>query len=104
MTNPLQTIVQHLRPPRQISVREAWLNHERYAGQRISLRGTVRTFDADMPSAHFTLDDGPARVGLRAEEALLRPLVGRAIRAVGLLTFRPGVGIFLDVESLAEER
>jgi hypothetical protein len=104
MKNPLQAIAHRFRPPRRVSVREAWLNHERYAGQRISLRGTMRAFDEESPSAYFTLDDGPARVGLRADATLLRPLIGRAVRAVGHLTFKPGVGIFLDVESITKER
>ena len=104
MKNTLQTIAQRFRPPRRIGVREAWLNHERYVGQRVSLHGIVRVFDADLPSAYFTLDDDPARVGLRAEATLLQPLVGRAVRAIGHLTFKPGVGIFLDVESITKER
>ncbi len=104
MKNPLQAIAQRFRPPRRIGVREAWLNHERYAGQRISLRGTVREFDAETPSAHFTLDDGPARVGLRAEATQLQPFIGHEVRAIGQLTFKPGVGIFLEVESINKER
>lgn len=86
------------RRPRRLAVREAWLHHDRYAGQRLALRGVVRAFDADPDAPYFTLDDGPSRIGLRAEPAMLRPLVGRTVRAVGVLTFRPGVGIFLEVE------
>ena len=103
MKKPLQAIAHRFRPSRRISIREAWLNHEHYAGQRISLRGTVRVFDAETPSAHFTLDDGPVRVGLRAPATQLQPLIGHAVRAIGQLTFKPGVGIFLDVESITEE-
>jgi hypothetical protein len=104
MKNTLQTIAQRFRPPRRIGVREAWLNHERYAGQRVRLHGIVRAFEADLPSAYFTLDDDLARVGLRATETQLRPLIGQAVCAVGQLTFTPGVGIFLDVETITQER
>jgi hypothetical protein len=97
---PLRQLARNLRPPRQLSVREAWLNHERYVGQRIRLSGAVRAFDETGPTPYFTLDDGPARVGLRAESSRLLPLTGHRVRAVGTLSFKPGVGIFLDIESL----
>jgi hypothetical protein len=98
----LRQLARYLRPPRRVSVRDAWLHHERYAGQRISLTGVIRVFDADTAAAYFTLDDGPARVGLRADPTLLRPLIGQSVRVSGKLTFKPGVGIFLDVESIAK--
>jgi hypothetical protein len=100
----MRQLARTLRPPRRIGVREAWLNHERYAGKRVSLTGTVRPFDEDSPTAYYTLDDGPARVGLRAEASLLRPLTGRTARAVGTLSFKPGVGIFLDAEAVSARR
>ncbi|MFN8511245.1 MAG: hypothetical protein U0232_00540 [Thermomicrobiales bacterium] len=101
---PLRQLARNLRPPRRLSVREAWLNHEHYAGKRISLVGNVRAFDEASPAAYFTLDDGPARVGLRTDAGVLRPLIGQNVRAVGLLTFKPGVGIFLEVETIATEK
>ena len=85
-------------------MREAWLHHERYAGRRLALRGVVRAFETDTPRAYFTLDDGPNRVGLRADATILLPLTGRAVRAMGTLVFKPGVGIFLEVEEIGEER
>jgi hypothetical protein len=97
----LRQLARQLRLARRISVREAWLNHENYTEQRISLTGVVRAFDVDSPSAYFTLDDGSVRVGLRADVSLLHPLTGRMARAVGTLSFKPGVGIFLNVESIA---
>jgi len=101
---PLRQLARNLRPPRRLSVREAWLNHEQYAGKRISLTGIVRGFEEASPAAYFTLDDGPARVGLRAEVNELAPLTGHNVRAIGTLSFRPGVGIFLDVESITERK
>ena len=89
------------RRARSLSVRAAWLEHEQYAGQHVAVRGQVRAFDADSPAAYFTLDDGPHRIGLRGEPAVLRAYAGQAVRAVGRLTFKPGVGIFLDIEKLA---
>lgn len=89
---------------RRLTVREAWLHHDQYRGQRLSLSGVVRIFDADTPAPYFTLDDGPNRVGLRADAALLRPLVDRAVRASGTLSFKPGVGIFLEVDEIDEGR
>jgi hypothetical protein len=86
---------------RSLSVRVAWLDHERYAGQRVAMRGLVRAFAADSPAAYFTLDDGPHRIGLRGEPAVLHEYAGQAVRVVGRLTFKPGVGIFLDIEQLA---
>jgi hypothetical protein len=97
---PLRQLARTLRPPRRLSVREAWLNHERHVGKRIRLSGVVRAFDEENSAAYYTLDDGPVRVGLRAEASLLRPLTGSAVRAVGTLSFKPGVGIFLVVETI----
>lgn len=85
---------------RRVSVRDAWLAHERYAGRRIAITGTLRSFESSTPTEYFVLDDGPQRVGLRGDAALLRPHVGRRVRAIGALTFRPGIGIFLDAESV----
>lgn len=101
---PLRQLARNLRPSRRLSVREAWLNHERYAGKRVSLVGIVRAFDEASPAAYFTLDDGPARVGLRADAGVLLPLVGRRVHTSGTLSFKPGVGIFLDVESITERK
>jgi hypothetical protein len=98
---PLRQLARNLRPPRRLSVREAWLNHEHYAEKRVSLTGVVLAFDLESPSAYFTLDDGPVRVGLRADASTLNPLTGRTVRAIGTLSFKPGVGIFLDVESIS---
>lgn len=86
--------------PRPVSVREAWLEHERYAGRRIATEGVVRVFEASTPGEYLTLDDGAQRIGLRGDAALLRPQIGRRVRATGVLTFKPGVGIFLDAEHL----
>ena len=72
--------------------------HERYAGRRVAVAGVVRVFEAGTPGEYFTLDDGTDRVGLRGDAALLRPQVGRRVRAVGTLTFKPGDGIFLVAE------
>lgn len=104
MIKPLQAIVRRLRPPRHIGVREAWLHHQHYKGQRIRLDGVVRAFDADTPAIYFTLDDGTVRVGLNAETDLLQPLIGRSVSAIGTLTFKPGVGIFLKVETISDKR
>ncbi len=60
----------------------------------------VREFDGDTTTPYFTLDDGPHRVGLRADAVLLRPLTDCTVRAIGTLSFKPGVGIFLDVEDM----
>ncbi|MGN6812901.1 MAG: hypothetical protein ACTHMP_18710 [Thermomicrobiales bacterium] len=89
------------RRARSLSVRAAWLDHERYAGQRVVMRGQVRAFDADSPAGYFTLDDGPHRIGLRGESEVLRSYADQTVRVVGCLTFKPGVGIFLDIEQLA---
>ena len=91
-----------LRGIRRLTVREAWLHHDQYQGQRLSLTGVVRVFDVDTSAPYFTLDDGPHRVGLRADAALLRPLTDRPVRAIGALSFKPGVGIFLEVEKIGE--
>lgn len=95
-----QTIGQ--RRPRQIGVRDAWLDPDRYADQRVALVGVVRAFDLERTAPpYFALDDGPQRVGLQADAALLSGLIGREVRAIGTLTFKPGVGIFLQVEQIA---
>ncbi len=89
--------------PARIGVREAWLAHEQYAGRRITTTGTIGVFEAGMPGEYFVLDDGPHRIGLRGEPALIpifRAHLGRRVRATGTLTFRPGVGIFLDAEGV----
>ena len=85
---------------RTLSVRAAWLEHDRYAGRRVAVHGQVRAFAADSPAAYFTLDDGPHRIGLRGEPGVLRSYAGRTVRVVGCLTFKPGVGIFLAIEKL----
>lgn len=89
--------------PRQVGVRAAWLEHERYRGRRIAVRGTVGVFAAGTPEEYFVLDDGPHRIGLRGPAALVpsfRAQLGRRVHVTGRLTFKPGVGIFLDAESL----
>jgi hypothetical protein len=86
--------------PLPLSVREAWLAHERYAGRRVALVGVVRAFEAGTPSEYFTLDDGPNRVGLRGDVAAMRAQTGRRIQATGLLIFKPGDGIFLVAEDI----
>jgi hypothetical protein len=90
--------------PRRRSVRDAWLEHERHAGRHLALTGTVRAFAAGTPDEYFALDDGPHRVGLRGDAALLRAHTDRRVRATGTLTFKPGVGIFLVVDELRVER
>jgi hypothetical protein len=82
-------------------VRAAWLEYERYTDRRITTRGQVCLFNAGSPAAYYTLDDGPHRIGLRGEPAALGPYAGQEVRVVGRLTFKPGVGVFLDVEQLA---
>lgn len=89
--------------PIRIGVREAWLEHERYAGRRITTTGTIGQFEAGTPGEYFVLDDGPHRIGLRGDAALtalFRAHLGRRVRATGALTFKPGVGIFLDAEGV----
>ena len=86
--------------PRQVRVRDAWLAHERYAGRRLATAGVVRVFEAGTAREYFTLDDGPHRIGLRGDAAQLRALIGRPVQATGVLSFKPGVGIFLDVEEV----
>lgn len=86
--------------PRVLTVREAWLAHERYVGQSVLLRGVVRIFDAASPDEYFTLDDGPNRVGLRGDAARLRTLVDCQVTATGQLVFKPGVGIFLEADQV----
>ena len=81
-------------------VRDAWLAHERYAGRRLATAGVVRVFEAGTPREYFTLDDGPHRIGLQGDASQLRALVGHPIQATGVLSFKPGVGIFLDVEEV----
>lgn len=90
--------------PRRVSVRDAWLEHERYSGRRLVTGGVVRLFAAGTPGAYFVLDDGPHRIGLRGDAARLRAYLGRPVEAIGVLTFKPGVGIFLDVEELRPRR
>ena len=86
--------------PRRITVREAWLDPDRYADQVVSLVGVVRAFDLTNPAPYFTLDDGPQRIGLNGDHNLLGGLTGQSVRATGRLTFKPGVGIFLTVEAI----
>lgn len=86
--------------PLRLSVREAWLAHERYAGRRVALLGVVRVFEVGMPAEYFTLDDGPNRIGLRGDVATMREQTGRRIQATGLLIFKPGDGIFLVVDTI----
>jgi hypothetical protein len=89
---------------RSLSVRAAWLEHERYTNRRVTTRGQICLFNAGSPAKYYTLDDGPHRIGLRGESAALGQYAGRVVRVVGRLTFKPGVGIFLDVEQLAPAR
>lgn len=93
-----------LNTPLPLSVREAWLAHERYAGRRVALVGVVRAFEAGTAAEYFTLDDGPNRIGLRGDVAALRERAGRRIRATGLLVFKPGDGIFLVADTLRPAR
>src|SRR5690349_17661516 len=86
-----------------ISVRDAWLGHERYAGRRVTVAGVVLAFEAGTPGEYFTLDEGPNRIGLRGDAATLRAQTGHRVAATGLLSFKPGVGIFLDAESIEED-
>lgn len=87
---------------RALSVREAWLAHEHYAGRAVALTGVVRAFETGTDDEYFTLDDGPQRVGLRGDPAALRALIDRPVRATGTLDFKPGVGIFLVAETIAQ--
>ena len=84
----------------RVTVRDAWLTHERYTGRRVTVAGVVRAFEGGTPGEYFTLDEGPNRIGLRGDAAMLRAQVGHRVAATGLLTFKPGVGIFLDAESM----
>jgi hypothetical protein len=86
-----------------VSVRDAWLAHERYVGRQVTVAGVVQVFQARTPDEYFTLDEGPNRIGLRGEAAVLRAQVGHRVAATGLLSFKPGVGIFLDAESIEED-
>lgn len=89
--------------PGRISVRTAWLEHERYRGRRIAIRGTIGVFETGTPHEYFVLDDGPHRIGLRGPAALVatfRGNLGRPVRVTGWLTFKPGVGIFLEAKDL----
>src|SRR3954447_20398596 len=87
----------------RITVRDAWLAHERYAGQQVTITGVVQVFEAGTPGEYFTLDEGPNRIGLRGDAALLRARVGQRATATGLLSFKPGVGIFLDAGGIEED-
>jgi hypothetical protein len=78
---------------RSLSVRAAWLEHERYTNRRVTTRGQICLFNAGSPAKY-----------LRGEPAALGQYAGRVVRVVGRLTFKPGVGIFLDVEQLAPAR
>lgn len=95
MRKRLTQLLNTARGVRVLSVREAWLSHERYAGRTVALSGTVRAFEAGTDDEYFTLDEGTDRVGLRGEPAALRALIDRPVRATGRLVFKPGVGIFL---------
>lgn len=83
---------------RRVPVRDVWLAHEHYGGQRIATAGVVRCFESGTPDEYFTLDDGQQRIGLRGDAALLRAHVDRRVRVTGVVTFKPGVGIFLEAE------
>ena len=88
---------------RRASVRALWLEHERYVGRRVATEGMIARFEPDTPGEYFVLDDGPHRIGLRAAGApvaTFRAHLGRRVRATGRLTFKPGVGIFLDAEDV----
>ena len=82
-------------------MREAWLAHERYVGQTVALTGVVRAFEPGSPDEYFTIDDGPHRVGLRGDVTTLRAVVDQPVRVVGQIVFKPGVGIFLVVTTIA---
>jgi len=45
---------------RRLTVREAWLHHDQYQGQRLSLSGVVRAFDADTRRLAALIADLPA--------------------------------------------
>ena len=98
--SPLALRPSPLARPRRVRVRDAWLTHEHHAGQRLAIAGVVRVFEAGTPREYFTLDDSPHRIGLRGDAAQLRALIGRPVRATGVLSFKPGVGIFLEVEEV----
>ena len=89
--------------PRRVSVRRLWLEHERYTGRRVLTAGVVRAFEAGTPDEYFVLDDGPNRIGLRGDAGRLRRHLERRVRAVGTLTFMPGTGIFLTVDTVAPD-
>lgn len=86
--------------PSPVAIRDAWLAPERYADRPIAVVGTVRIFDAGTPDAYCTLDEGDARIGLRGLPGAQDGWTGRRVRAIGTLTFRPGVGIFLDAKRI----
>ena len=86
--------------PRRVTVRELWLEHERWLGRRVATRGVVGSFEAGTRREYFVLDDGPDRIGLRGDPARLRALVARPVRAVGTLTFERGRGIFLVADEV----
>jgi hypothetical protein len=90
--------------PLPVSVREAWLAHERYSGRRVTLVGVVHAFEAGTPTEYFTLDDGPNRVGLRGDVATIREQAGRQVCATGLLVCKPGDGSFLIADTLEAKR
>ena len=100
----LAAILRAARGPRDaapaVTVRDAWLAHERYAGHRVALRGVVRAFATGTPGEYFTLDDGDNRIGLRGDPATLREYAGRRVRATGALAFKPGDGIFLLADAV----
>lgn len=90
------------RGARRVGIRDAWLAPERYADATIAVVGEVRAFEAGTPGVYYTLDEGAARIGLRGEA--VSSWVGQRVRVSGKLTFKPGVGIFLDAERIAAAR
>jgi hypothetical protein len=88
----------------RLRVRDAWLAHERYKGRRVAIVGVVRVFEEGTPDEYFALDDGPQRVGLRGDATAIRALIGRRVRAVGTITYKPGDGIFLIAERIEPRR
>lgn len=89
--------------PRRVTVRELWLEHERWLGRRVATRGVVGIFEAGTRREYFVLDDGPDRIGLRGDPAQLRALAARPVRATGTLTFERGRGIFLVADEVRAE-
>ncbi|HEX5416709.1 MAG TPA: hypothetical protein VFZ25_13650 [Chloroflexota bacterium] len=72
-----------------------------YVGQRVELEGTVRAF-TDSSGTYYVLEDAQQnRILLQSTDPLIQARVDKSLRATGTVGYREGLGIYLDVESVA---